>query len=261
MGAQNIFKQAMRSRFILFHVVPTSLKKHFAVFTGQSEMSPTQQNRVRFSQDSQHSGGTRASLVGTQATQRKQAAQLQPQDAAAPSPPLQRRVSTTAVSNTYMKTKGRRFNVQLKKAPSSPHAFYLFSTSSTQRCQPRRALTDRQTGESQEGLGFSITSRDVPIGGSAPIFVKNILPRGAAIQDGRLKAGDRLLEVSGVDLNGKSQEEAVALLRATPMGGIVNLLVTRPEDPLLPREVAEAMAPPQQPLTTHNPLLAPALNP
>lgn len=47
-----------------------------------------------------------------------------------------------------------------------------------------------------EGLGFSITSRDVPIGGSAPIYVKNILPRGAAIQDGRLKAGDRLLEVS-----------------------------------------------------------------
>lgn len=46
-----------------------------------------------------------------------------------------------------------------------------------------------------EGLGFSITSRDVPIGASAPIYVKNILPRGAAIQDGRLKAGDRLLEV------------------------------------------------------------------
>ena len=46
-----------------------------------------------------------------------------------------------------------------------------------------------------EGLGFSITSRDVPIGGSAPIYVKNILARGAAIQDGRLKAGDRLMEV------------------------------------------------------------------
>ena len=51
-----------------------------------------------------------------------------------------------------------------------------------------------------EGLGFSITSRDVPIGGSAPIYVKNILPRGAAIQDGRLKAGDRLLEVLALKL-------------------------------------------------------------
>uniref|UniRef100_A0A3Q3EMH1 Par-3 family cell polarity regulator n=1 Tax=Labrus bergylta TaxID=56723 RepID=A0A3Q3EMH1_9LABR len=87
-----------------------------------------------------------------------------------------------------------------------------------------------------EGLGFSITSRDVPIGGSAPIYVKNILPRGAAIQDGRLKAGDQLLEVSGVDLNGRSQEEVVALLRATPMGGTVKLSVVRQEDAMLPRE-------------------------
>lgn len=55
------------------------------------------------------------------------------------------------------------------------------------------SFSSRPTGP--EGLGFSITSRDVPIGGSAPIYVKNILPRGAAIQDGRLKAGDRLLEV------------------------------------------------------------------
>lgn len=44
-------------------------------------------------------------------------------------------------------------------------------------------------------------------------------------------------QVSGVDLNGKSQEEVVALLRATPMGGTVNLLVIRQEDSLLPREV------------------------
>lgn len=40
-----------------------------------------------------------------------------------------------------------------------------------------------------------------------------------------------------MDLNGKSQEEVVALLRATPMGGTVNLLVVRLEDSLLPREV------------------------
>lgn len=64
-----------------------------------------------------------------------------------------------------------------------------------------------------EGLGFSITSRDVPIGGSAPIYVKNILPRGAAIQDGRLKAGDRLLEVSagkcGNALQGMCEEALI----------------------------------------------------
>lgn len=48
-----------------------------------------------------------------------------------------------------------------------------------------------------EGLGFSITTRDNPAGGLAPpIYVKNILPKGAAIADGRLKSGDRLLEVT-----------------------------------------------------------------
>lgn len=45
------------------------------------------------------------------------------------------------------------------------------------------------------------------------------------------------VQVSGVDLHGKTQEEVVALLRATPMGGTVNLVVTRQEDQLLPREV------------------------
>lgn len=45
------------------------------------------------------------------------------------------------------------------------------------------------------------------------------------------------MQVSGVDVNGKTQEEVVTLLRATPMGGTVNLLVIRQDDSLLPREV------------------------
>lgn len=40
-----------------------------------------------------------------------------------------------------------------------------------------------------------------------------------------------------VDLNGKTQEEVVALLRSTPMGGTVGLLIVRQEDAFLPREV------------------------
>uniref|UniRef100_A0A673C4U1 PDZ domain-containing protein n=1 Tax=Sphaeramia orbicularis TaxID=375764 RepID=A0A673C4U1_9TELE len=188
--AQNIFRQAMRSPVILFHVVPASMKKHYDLLSAQNELSPPQSNRVRFSQDTQQVGD-RSSLVGGLTT--RSGSQLSH--------------NANPSTNLFLKNKGRRFNIQLKKGP--------------------------------EGLGFSITSRDVPIGGSAPIYVKNILPRGAAIQDGRLKAGDRLLEVSGVDLNGKSQEEVVALLRATPMGGIVNLLVIRQEDSLLPREAPD----------------------
>uniref|UniRef100_A0A8D2ZM94 Par-3 family cell polarity regulator n=1 Tax=Scophthalmus maximus TaxID=52904 RepID=A0A8D2ZM94_SCOMX len=206
--AQNIFRQAMRSPAILFHVVPAALKRQYELLSAQSELSPS--NRVYFSQATQKPGD-RASLVGSTPEPIRRYTTLPhtlvSRTSSAPSPSLQRRISTNISNSSYLKNKGRIFNIQLKKGP--------------------------------EGLGFSITSRDVPIGGSAPIYVKNILPRGAAIQDGRLKAGDRLLEVNGVDLNGKTQEEVVALLRATPMGGPVNLLVTRQEDSQLPREVVK----------------------
>ncbi|CAK6952032.1 partitioning defective 3 homolog isoform X2 [Scomber scombrus] len=230
--AQNIFRQAMRSPLILFHVVPAAMKRQYELLSVQSELSPPHPHRVRFSQDSEQSGD-RSSLVGGLASRsgplpglnhnhqpplagstpelsRRYATlphNLVSRTSSAPSPSLQRRVSANNSTSSYRKKKGRKFSMQLKKGP--------------------------------EGLGFSITSRDVPVGGSAPIYVKNILPRGAAIQDGRLKAGDRLLEVSGVDLNGKTQEEVVALLRATPMGGTVNLSVIRQEDCLLPREVQQ----------------------
>ena len=49
----------------------------------------------------------------------------------------------------------------------------------------------------RDGLGFSVTTRDISAGGPTPIYIKNILPRGAAIEDGKLKPGDRLLEVRG----------------------------------------------------------------
>lgn len=45
------------------------------------------------------------------------------------------------------------------------------------------------------------------------------------------------VKVNGVDLNGRTQEEVVSLLRATPMGGAVGLLVLRQEEAFLPREV------------------------
>ncbi|CAG5895576.1 unnamed protein product, partial [Menidia menidia] len=182
--AQNIFRQAMRTPVILFHVVPATMKRQYDILHQGPLAGSTPEPSRR------HTTLPHALISRT---------------CSAHSPSLQRRISSNLSNSSYPKKKGHRFNIQLKKGP--------------------------------EGLGFSITSRDVPIGGTAPIYIKNILPRGAAIQDGRLKAGDRLLEVSGVDLSGKSQEEVVALLRATPMGGIVNMVVIRQEDSILPREV------------------------
>uniref|UniRef100_A0A8C7T422 Par-3 family cell polarity regulator n=1 Tax=Oncorhynchus mykiss TaxID=8022 RepID=A0A8C7T422_ONCMY len=194
--AQNMFRQAMRSPVILFHVVPASMKSQYEQLS-QEELSPPCPRGER---------GNRGSFTSSQ----RMSSRSRPHPIPIPNikhqnhGPLPQKVSANPTAG-YLKKTGRRLNIQLKKGP--------------------------------EGLGFSITSRDVPIGGSAPIYVKNILARGAAIQDGRLKAGDQLQEVNGVDLNGRSQEEVVALLRITPMGGTVSLLVLRQEDSYLPREV------------------------
>ncbi|XP_046994334.1 partitioning defective 3 homolog [Schistocerca americana] len=93
------------------------------------------------------------------------------------------------------------------------------------------------------GLGFSITTRDNPAGGNCPIYIKNILPKGAAVEDGRLRPGDRLLEVNGVEMTGKTQAEAVAVLRDAAPGSKVRIVVSRQEDaapsPALPRQIVE----------------------
>uniref|UniRef100_A0A8C1WEP0 Par-3 family cell polarity regulator n=1 Tax=Cyprinus carpio TaxID=7962 RepID=A0A8C1WEP0_CYPCA len=206
--AQNLFRQAMRSPLILFHVVPAVKKAKYELLS---------QNELGL--QAAPGPGDRASLVGggvDYGPRRMSKAEFtlgyptlphiaNPSNKTLPGPIQSSRPTSASSSVGYSKKIGRKFSVQLRKGP--------------------------------EGLGFSITSRDVPIGSSAPIYVKNILPRGAAIQDGRLKAGDRLLEVNGVDLNGKTQEEVVALLRSTPMGGTVGLLIVRQEDALLPREL------------------------
>ncbi|XP_017285039.1 partitioning defective 3 homolog isoform X3 [Kryptolebias marmoratus] len=215
--AQNMFRQAMRSPVIMFHVVPSSMKAHYEQLS-HVERNPSFSSG-RFSPDSLTGVDHNPQRMSRHGSQTHPHSHPHPDrtdsythlthpGVSAAKPPTghspQRAVNSTPTTG-FTKKVGRRFNIQLKKGP--------------------------------EGLGFSITSRDVPIGGSAPIYVKNILPRGAAIQDGRLKAGDRLLEVNGVDLNGRTQEEVVALLRNTPMGGAVGLLVLRQEETFLPRDM------------------------
>ncbi|KZC07167.1 PREDICTED: partitioning defective 3 homolog [Dufourea novaeangliae] len=80
------------------------------------------------------------------------------------------------------------------------------------------------------GLGFSVTTRDNPAGGHCPIYIKNILPKGAAVEDGRLRPGDRLLEVNNKEMTGKSQAEVVSLLRSIHPGGKVRMVVSRQEE-------------------------------
>nr|XP_042714597.1 partitioning defective 3 homolog isoform X15 [Chrysemys picta bellii] len=230
--AQHMFRQAMRTPIIWFHVVPAANKEQYEQLS-QSEKNTYYSNR--FSPDSQYIDNKSINNAGLQTLQRISRMSNQtdqtdsysqlphsvnssgkPPSGLAPSP---QKVLTSATNSGYNTKKiGKRLNIQLRKGT--------------------------------EGLGFSITSRDVPIGGSAPIYVKNILPRGAAIQDGRLKAGDRLIEVNGVDLTGKTQEEAVSLLRSTKMGGTVSLLIFRQEETFHPRELSAEQSQSQIPKET-----------
>ncbi|XP_065351976.1 partitioning defective 3 homolog isoform X5 [Cloeon dipterum] len=129
-----------------------------------------------------------------------------------------------------------------KKVPSSAHPASrnanILITANTRKIGKKLEI---ELVKGPYGLGFSITTRDNPAGGNCPIYIKNILPKGAAIDDGRLKPGDRLLEVNGVAMTGKTQSEAVATLRNAPPGSTVSLVVSRQEkgdeSPRLPREL------------------------
>nr|AUG84407.1 Par3A [Platynereis dumerilii] len=78
-----------------------------------------------------------------------------------------------------------------------------------------------------EGLGFSVTTRDNMPGSEVPVYVKAILPRGPALRDGRLRSWDRILTVNGIEMTGKSQKEAVQVLREIPVNSYVHLEVSR----------------------------------
>nr|XP_033787404.1 partitioning defective 3 homolog isoform X1 [Geotrypetes seraphini] len=217
--AQHMFLQAMRSPFMWFHVVPAANKELYE----QLSQSENTYYNSRFSPDSRYIDNKSINNLGHDHTlqrisrldghreQTDSYSQLPHSVHSSGKPPSglisspQRVINSTPNSGYNTKKIEKKFNIHLKKG--------------------------------SEGLGFSITSRDVPIGGSVALYVKNILPRGAAIQDGRLKAGDRLLEVNGVDLAGKTQEEVVSLLRSTKTGGTVSLLIVRQEDTFQPREM------------------------
>ncbi|XP_054646869.1 inaD-like protein isoform X2 [Dunckerocampus dactyliophorus] len=76
------------------------------------------------------------------------------------------------------------------------------------------------------GLGLSVVGgRDTQL---QAIVIHEVYEEGAAARDGRLWAGDRILEVNGVDLRGASHDEAILALRQTPSK--VLLTVLRDED-------------------------------
>ncbi|KAK2820888.1 hypothetical protein Q5P01_023847 [Channa striata] len=74
-------------------------------------------------------------------------------------------------------------------------------------------------------LGISITGGVNTNLSNGGIYIKSLVPGGAADRDGRIRSGDRLLEVDGVNFQGFTYEQAVECLSKT--GEVVALAVER----------------------------------
>ncbi|XP_021104511.1 tyrosine-protein phosphatase non-receptor type 13 isoform X19 [Heterocephalus glaber] len=82
-----------------------------------------------------------------------------------------------------------------------------------------------ELAKNENSLGISVTggvNTSVKHGG---IYVKAVIPKGAAESDGRIHKGDRVLAVNGVSLEGATHKQAVEILRNT--GQVVHLLLEK----------------------------------
>ncbi|XP_058403440.1 tyrosine-protein phosphatase non-receptor type 13 isoform X9 [Diceros bicornis minor] len=91
-----------------------------------------------------------------------------------------------------------------------------------------------ELAKNDNSLGISVTvlfdkggvNTTVRHGG---IYVKAVIPKGAAESDGRIHKGDRVLAVNGVSLEGATHKQAVEMLRNT--GQVVHLLLEKGQSP------------------------------
>uniref|UniRef100_A0A2I2YR06 Partitioning defective 3 homolog B n=1 Tax=Gorilla gorilla gorilla TaxID=9595 RepID=A0A2I2YR06_GORGO len=209
--AQDVFRQAMKSASVLLHVLPPQNREQYEksvigslnIFGNNDGVLKTKVPPPVHGK----SGLKTANLTGTDSPETDASASLQ-QNKSPRVPRLGGKPSSPSLSPLMgfgSKKNAKKIKIDLKKGP--------------------------------EGLGFTVVTRDSSIHGPGPIFVKNILPKGAAIKDGRLQSGDRILEVNGRDVTGRTQEELVAMLRSTKQGEIASLVIARQEGHFLPREL------------------------
>uniref|UniRef100_A0A3B4UZF0 Tyrosine-protein phosphatase non-receptor type 13 n=1 Tax=Seriola dumerili TaxID=41447 RepID=A0A3B4UZF0_SERDU len=130
-------------------------------------------------------------------------------------------------------------------------------------------LFDIELSKKDSSLGISVTggvNTTVRHGG---IYVKAIIPKGAAELDGRIQKGDRVVAVNGKSLEGATHQQAVEVLRDTGQevisalrgtGQEVTLLLCRPEHGILPEMDTSALtpmpSPRKEPLTQAEPSLS-----
>ncbi|XP_070933885.1 multiple PDZ domain protein isoform X10 [Macaca nemestrina] len=95
--------------------------------------------------------------------------------------------------------------------------------------------TTIEISKGRTGLGLSIVGGSDTLLGA--IIIHEVYEEGAACKDGRLWAGDQILEVNGIDLRKATHDEAINVLRQTPQR--VRLTLYRDEAPYKEEEVCD----------------------
>uniref|UniRef100_A0A8C2F957 Tyrosine-protein phosphatase non-receptor type 20 n=1 Tax=Cyprinus carpio TaxID=7962 RepID=A0A8C2F957_CYPCA len=90
-------------------------------------------------------------------------------------------------------------------------------------------LFDVELSKIDSSLGISVTGGSNTTVRHGGIYVKGVIPKGAAELDGRIKKGDRVVAVNGKSLEGATHKQAVELLRDT--GQVVHLLMEKGQPP------------------------------
>ncbi|XP_017579550.1 FERM and PDZ domain-containing protein 2 isoform X2 [Pygocentrus nattereri] len=127
-----------------------------------------------------------------------------------------------ALSNILTPKTGRRLHIPVVRILDSQDTFSRSSSISSLRPGELLCMELKKVNGS---LGISVAggiNTSVRYGG---IYIKSLVPGGAADQDGRIQIGDRLLEVDGYNLRGVTHGQAVESLKKT--GEVVTLLIER----------------------------------
>ncbi|XP_048799159.1 E3 ubiquitin-protein ligase LNX isoform X4 [Lagopus muta] len=90
-----------------------------------------------------------------------------------------------------------------------------------------------------ESLGMTVAGGATNREWDLPIYVISVEPGGVISRDSRIKTGDILLNVNGIDLTGVSRNEAVALLKNTSSSVVLKALEMRTCDGQERSEAAE----------------------
>ncbi|MCJ8730583.1 hypothetical protein PDJAM_G00186240 [Pangasius djambal] len=136
-------------------------------------------------------------------------------------------------SNTVTPKAGRKLHIPVVRILDTKDAFSRSSSKSSLRPGDLICVELKKVNGS---LGICVAggiNTSVRHGG---IYIKSLIPGGAADLDGRIQTGDRLLEVNGCNLQGVTHKQAVECLKKT--GEVVSLLLER--EPALVMEASSS---------------------